>query len=75
LLLVEDDGPGLGDSPEQLFQPFFTTKTTGTGLGLAISRRIAEALGGSLTGENRFTDGRGARFVLVLPLSQAPKGN
>lgn len=71
LLLVEDDGPGLGDSPEQLFQPFFTTKTTGTGLGLAISRRIAEALGGSLTGENRFADGRGARFVLVLPLSPA----
>lgn len=71
-LTVEDDGPGLGESPEQLFQPFFTTKTTGTGLGLAISRRIAEALHGTLTAENRFADGRGARFVLTLPLANPP---
>lgn len=68
-LVVEDDGPGLGDDPERLFQAFFTTKTTGTGLGLAIARRIAEALGGSLVGENRREDGSGARFVLTLPLS------
>ena len=66
-LLVEDDGPGLGADPEQLFQPFYTTKTTGTGLGLAIARRIAEGPGGTLRGENRFPDGRGARFVLRLP--------
>lgn len=67
-LILEDDGPGLGNHPEQLFQPFFTTKVTGTGLGLAISRRIAETLGGSLTGENRFPDGHGARFILTLPI-------
>jgi signal transduction histidine kinase len=69
-LLVEDDGGGFGANPEQLFQSFFTTKTTGTGLGLAIARRIAATLGGSLIGENRFVDGRGARFVLSLPLAQ-----
>lgn len=68
-LLVEDDGCGLGKDPEQCFQPFFTTKITGTGLGLAISRRIAETLGGTLIAENRFSDGRGARFVLTLPLA------
>lgn len=70
-LLVEDDGVGLGDDPERFFQAFFTTKTTGTGLGLAIARRIAEALGGTLVGENRVGDGPGARFVLTLPLSSS----
>lgn len=69
-LMVEDDGCGLGEDPERAFAPFFTTKTTGTGLGLVIARRVAEASGGTLTGENRFADGRGARFVLTLPLIQ-----
>mgnify|MGYP000555984380 FL=1 len=71
-LRVEDDGCGLGADPEQCFQPFFTTTTTGTGLGLAIARRIAETLGGTLRGENRFADGHGACFTLTLPLAEPP---
>lgn len=64
---VDDTGPGLlGRDPEELFQPFSTTKTQGTGLGLPISRRIVERLGGSLSLSDR--PGGGARCTMRLPL-------
>jgi len=64
-VLVEDQGPGLGDTGN-LFVPFFTTKPGGSGIGLVLSRQIAESHGGSLTLENR-EDGPGARARLVIP--------
>jgi len=72
LLVVEvkDDGPGLGDrDPKELFEPFVTSKTKGTGLGLPVSRRIAAAIGGTLTLHNR--PGGGARCVLRVPTQPA----
>ena len=48
-LVVGDSGPGFDEAPEQLLQPFFTTKAAGTGLGLTIVRRIVEMHGGELT--------------------------
>lgn len=62
---VRDNGPGLPADSEQLFEPFYTTKSMkqGLGLGLSISRQIMDALGGSLTGQNR-RDARGADFIL-----------
>ncbi len=64
---VLDDGPGLPEGdPEDLFQPFRTTRVQGTGLGLAVARRIAEAHGGTLTAANR-TGVPGACFTLLLP--------
>ena len=65
-LLVEDEGPGLGDTGN-LFVPFYTTKPGGSGIGLVLSRQIAEGHGGALTLENR-PGGQGARARLVLPL-------
>lgn len=74
VIIVEDDGPGLGTDPESLFREFFTTKTTGTGIGLGISRRICESCKGSLTGENRATvDGGGARFTAVFAMESQGK--
>lgn len=65
-LAVRDNGHGIND-PENLFEPFYTTKKPGEGigLGLAISAGIASDLGGSLTARNRQTGG--ATFELQLP--------
>jgi two-component system, NtrC family, nitrogen regulation sensor histidine kinase NtrY len=67
---VEDEGLGISN-PSNLFVPFFTTKPSGAGIGLVLSRQIAEAHGGSLTLENRFS-GRGAEAHLVLPINLRP---
>src|SRR5437762_6220974 len=66
LASVRDTGPGFPSGmAEQLFEPFFSTKSEGTGMGLAISRSIIEAHGGTLSGEN--CDGGGACFTVRLP--------
>ena len=51
-IIVEDEGPGLGDTGN-LFVPFFTTKSGGSGVGLVLSRQIAESHGGTLSLENQ----------------------
>ena len=63
---VEDDGPGLPDSPN-VFVPFFTTKPGGSGIGLVLCRQIAESHGGTVMLANR-ADASGCRTVLTLPL-------
>jgi len=41
---VHDDGSGIAlEIRDQLFEPFFTTRTAGTGLGLYIARELCEA--------------------------------
>ncbi len=65
-IFIRDQGPGLLNS-NNLFVPFFTTKSGGSGIGLVLSRQIAEAHGGSLALENR-TDVRGCQATLRLPI-------
>lgn len=60
---VEDNGPGIsGDLLEEIFIPFFTTKSTGTGVGLSISKQIMQLHGGDIR-VSSVPEG-GARFVL-----------
>jgi signal transduction histidine kinase len=62
---------GRGIAPEHLpniFQPFYTTKGNGTGLGLSIARHIVEDHHGRI--EVTSETGKGARFLVVLPLLQ-----
>lgn len=67
MLMVEDNGKGIPkEDLQNIFNPFFTTKTRGTGLGLAISKKIAKEHGGDLQIES--TDSKGSKFTLSLPL-------
>ena len=67
VLTVRDNGHGIEDL-ENLFEPFYTTKTPGEGigLGLAISSGIVTDLGGRLTAHN--SDQGGAVFEVKLPI-------
>lgn len=66
---VEDSGPGITEAIFAcLFEPLFTTRADGTGLGLPICQTLVEAHGGAIWAERAET-GRGAVFVVTLPLS------
>ncbi len=65
-ITVADTGPGIDSNlAEQVFKPFFTTKSSGMGLGLPICRSIIEAHQGKLTVASR--EPHGAVFRIELP--------
>ena len=64
---VIDHGPGIPDDVQRdIFDQFFTTKSTGLGIGLALSRNIIEAHKGRLWLKS--SSSRGADFRLALPI-------
>lgn len=67
---VSDTGPGLApDIAARVFLPYFSTKPRGSGLGLALARRFVEAQNGRI--EVVSEPGRGATFIVTLPLAKA----
>jgi signal transduction histidine kinase len=66
---VRDEGPGLGDDPDALFEPFVrglsAGGTEGTGLGLATAADLVRRMGGELIAQDRA--GGGACFTVTLP--------
>jgi len=70
VLEVSDQGPGLGEQPERLFEKFVRGvagdgRAPGLGLGLALARGFMESQGGALKAANR--NGGGAVLTLVFP--------
>jgi two-component system sensor kinase FixL len=68
-MAVRDCGPGISATrPEQIFEPFYTTKAHGLGLGLTICRSIISAHGGRLWAVNN--EEGGATVIVELPVSK-----
>ena len=67
---VSDLGVGITEEvAQQLFTPFFTTKSEGMGLGLSLCRTVVEQHGGHLEYEAQTP--RGTVFRFTLPISLA----
>ena len=73
VLIVSDDGPGLGSYADRVFDRSFTTNRSSDrrgnlGVGLTVVAQLVEAMNGTVTA----ADGQsGARFTVRLPVSQA----
>jgi len=72
-IAISDNGPGVPKShrEEQIFEPFFTSRTDGTGLGLAITKQSIEVHEGTIQVSDAKTGG--AVFTLTLPLPFQPE--
>jgi signal transduction histidine kinase len=70
LVTVRDSGSGIdSEMMTKLFEKFATKSERGTGIGLYISKKIVEAHGGIISGENNL-DGPGATFKFTIPLAE-----
>ncbi|NQZ07203.1 MAG: hypothetical protein HRT35_08580 [Algicola sp.] len=65
VLTITDQGCGIAN-PDNLFVPFYTTKSSGSGIGLMLSQQIVNNHFGRLTLENRQGE-EGAVARIVLP--------
>jgi signal transduction histidine kinase len=65
-LLIADNGCGVPDARrEQIFVPFFTTKSGGSGIGLNLARQVVLAHNGQIDVQPNMP--RGSVFRLTLP--------
>jgi signal transduction histidine kinase len=75
-ITVEDEGEGISpQNLENIFNPFFTTKSDGVGLGLAIVSKIIDEHHGKITADS--TPGKGTTFRIELgpyPLGKTGNG-
>jgi C4-dicarboxylate-specific signal transduction histidine kinase len=69
-ILFADDGAGVA-RPDQVFEPFYTTKPVGKGIGLGLSacHGIVRRHSGEITCQNRLQGG--AVFTVTLPAHHA----
>ncbi|PIE61699.1 MAG: two-component sensor histidine kinase [Desulfobacterales bacterium] len=67
---IADDGCGISEANlEEIFEPFFSTKTAtgGTGLGLSITYGLVQELGGQIQVKSK--ENQGTTFTVLLPLT------
>ncbi|MBA61325.1 MAG: ATPase [Planctomycetaceae bacterium] len=61
-----DTGCGMSDNTAlNMFNAFYTTKTTGTGLGLPMARKVVQAHGGRIDVQSQ--EEQGTKFTLEFP--------
>ena len=73
---ITDTGHGIREEDKSnLFEPFFSTKEVGvgTGLGLSISYSIIQMHQGKIEAESEL--GKGATFIVKLPLERESKND
>jgi two-component system sensor histidine kinase HydH len=74
IITVSDTGCGISaENLSQVFDPYFTTKSSGTGLGLAIAHNAIEAMGGRISVAS--TKDSGTTFTVTLPNSEESRGD
>ncbi|MBN1385210.1 MAG: HAMP domain-containing histidine kinase, partial [Elusimicrobia bacterium] len=82
-VIITDTGPGI--TPEihkEVFEKFYQVYTRkegreykGTGLGLSIAKGFVELLGGKIWLESPVKNGKGSRFVFIVPLKKDSDSN
>lgn len=66
-VVVEDEGPGVdASSKSRIFDAYRTSRVKGMGLGLSIVKGIVDAHDGTVYENGE--PGKGARFVILLPI-------
>ena len=66
-IALKDNGPGIPlEVQDQIFDPFYTTRTQGTGLGLAVVQAVAKAHDGNVMLES--IPNQGSIFKITLPI-------
>ena len=74
IIEFEDEGQGIPpDAIDQVFDPYFTTKSEGTGLGLTSAYRVVQRHGGVLSLQSEHA--RGTTLRLHLPVAKGQKTN
>lgn len=69
---VTDNGGGIKSANvDDIFRPFFSTKSRGTGIGLPVARRIARLYQGELTVES--SSDTGTTFLVSIPFDKRRK--
>ena len=74
MVAVKDDGAGMDKQiMDNIFTPFYTTKSTGTGIGMALTKRIIESHQGSIFVSSR--PGGGTEVSIELPYRPGEEPN
>ena len=68
---IIDNGKGIEEKLlDEVFKPFFTTKSKGTGLGLAITKRLVQQHHGGDISVAKNPVGEGVTFTLTFPVEE-----
>jgi len=71
-IIVQDTGKGINNEDiENIFKPFYSTKTRGSGLGLAVVDRIVKEHGGEIEVDSRA--GKGTKFTMKMKVQEHAK--